>query len=204
MQKSEQINELALALSRFQGEVRDAEKDSKAYNYKYAKLDQLFDIVRPILCKHGLSFIQPAQISSGQELEVETWILHESGQYISSSLKVPTDFESKNANDLQKIGMAISYAKRYAIMGMLGLCQKDEDNDGASGITNKPEFQRRESQGESPKITKQQEIDLIALITEKGRSQERLCNHYKVNNIADLTVAEFNSAIAMLNKGEKQ
>ena len=201
MNKSEQINELAAALSKFQGEVRDADKDSQAYSYKYAKLDQLFEIIRPIMAKHGLSFIQPPQLNSGQDLEVETWILHSSGQYISSSLKMPINFEAKGANSLQKIGMAISYAKRYAIMGMLGICQKDEDDNGESDIKDRPQFKKREQTQEPPKlINSDQAMDLIDLINQVGKTEESICKYYQVDNILKLNLAQYSAAVQMLKK----
>ncbi len=202
MNKSEQINELAGALSRFQGEIRDAEKNTKAYSYKYAQLDQLFDIIRPLLAKHGLSFIQPPQLNNNEEnLEVETWILHESGQYISSSLTMPINFEMKGSNAMQKIGTAISYAKRYAIMGMLGFCQKDEDDDGESNTKDKPEFKKRPPTEEPPRlINKDQAMDLVDLIHKSGKTEESLCKYYHVDSILKLNLAQYTAAGEMLKK----
>ena len=55
MNKSDSIGALATALSKVQGEIQDATKDTQAYNYKYANLGQILNIIRPLFSKNGLS-----------------------------------------------------------------------------------------------------------------------------------------------------
>jgi len=203
METSEQINEIALALSQFQAEVQDAGKDTKAYNYSYAKLDQIFDIIRPLLGKHGLCFTQPATVEENQVI-VETWIIHKSGQYFKSKLCMSANFEAKGANSLQKIGMAISYAKRYSIMSALGCCQKDDDDD-AQSLNEKPQAPRYEQKEQKPAradkpIGKEKAAHLLNLINEAGEDAMKLRDVYKIKKAEYCPESLYYKLVSVLNK----
>jgi hypothetical protein len=205
MQKSEDINELACALSKFQGEARDAERNKASYNGKYAQLDQIFSIIRPILSKFGLSFMQNLVSQSSAEVRIQTWILHSSGQYIMSELTVPVNVASGKTNSLQQVGVTASYAKRYAIMGALGICQKDEDDDGDS-LTDRPrelpkaQYQKEAPNAAQPRISQEQAMQLMELIKEAGQTNEKVLGFYQVKQFTDLTVPSFNKMIEKLDK----
>jgi len=57
-------------------------------------------------------------------------LIHESGEWISSTSSTP----SKDATDPQKLGSAITYARRYALGAILSL-NIDEDDDGQKAAT---------------------------------------------------------------------
>ena len=75
--------ELFTALIKALNEFGPLIKDSKAYNYKYAQLDQLLDVVRPVLAENGLAVIQQPT-RCGDQVGVRTILIHESGQSIQS------------------------------------------------------------------------------------------------------------------------
>ena len=129
MIKSEQINELAIALVKAQTEMTSASKDSKAHAYKYADLGAVIDAVKPSLNKHGISFTQLIEESDSNTVKVTTLLLHSSGQYIGStgSTGIP---EMKGCNEAQRAGAAQSYLKRYQLQALTGL--PTEDNDASS------------------------------------------------------------------------
>ena len=90
MNTSEEIHELATALSKAQGEIEDAAKgaENPYYKSKYADLAAVRGVIREPLAKNGLSIVQnPATVQGG--VEVETILLHSSGQYMSSKLFMP-------------------------------------------------------------------------------------------------------------------
>ena len=57
---------------------------------------------------------------------VTTVISHSCGELIQHDLRLPCD-----AN-VQKIGSAISYARRYALQSILGIAGEDDDGNAAS------------------------------------------------------------------------
>jgi hypothetical protein len=125
MQMSENLTELGVALSKFQGEVNNVAKDKAGYGYKYADLAQILDSVRPLLSKHGLSVVQmPGKSESG--VTVTTMLLHSSGQWLQSETQLPMDTAAK-MSAAQAAGSVITYARRYALAAALGIAQEDDD-----------------------------------------------------------------------------
>lgn len=131
METSTQINELAEALSKFQGKMKPVIFDSSNpyYKSKYASLSALVSCAAPILSENGLSVTQILE----EDGTVETLLLHKSGQWLSSRLKL-----NPVKSDPQGVGSAITYTRRYSYAAILGLVS-DEDDDGnaASGLNDK-------------------------------------------------------------------
>jgi len=127
MIKSESITKLAISIAKFQAEVPVIPKSEQAYGYKYAALDTIIERIRQPLAKHGLSFMHLV----GEGGSVACLILHESGEYIQSNyVTLPEDNSNNRTTPIQKMGSAITYAKRYTLSAMLGL-SVDEDTDAA-------------------------------------------------------------------------
>jgi len=131
MTRSDQVNELAAALAKAQGEILAAKKDSENPHFrsKYADLGSVWDAIRAALTKHGLSVVQSPRLLTSSEkvwfLEVETSMFHASGQFLSDVLAVP--LASPTA---QGIGSATTYARRYALAAFAGVAAAGEDDDG--------------------------------------------------------------------------
>jgi len=124
---SEQLDRLADALSKAQGEIQNVVKDAKNPHYKneYASLDAVTDTVRPIFAKHGLSVAQVPEYADGI-VTVATLLLHSSGQWI---LGLPAAPLSKA--DAQGVGSATTYLRRYSLAGLAAIAQTDDDGEGA-------------------------------------------------------------------------
>ena len=125
MKQSENVNEVSEAISALQGEVVDADKDVQGYNYKYANLSSCLDIARPLLNKHGLALTQHPQCK-GQVMTLTSLLSHKSGQWMKSSLDMEVSV-AKNLSQAQCVGIAITYARRYALTAILGITQQDSD-----------------------------------------------------------------------------
>lgn len=124
-------------------EVPTIPKNAQAYGYKYATLDDILTVVKPILAKHKLALIQPL---TGEGLE--TIIMHESGQCIRETVSLPSMSENKKMNAAQAVGATITYMRRYALSSILCI-STDEDSDGAIGKkeTTKPANNGAEDSG---------------------------------------------------------
>lgn len=123
---------LVAALGELTNVVRDEAanipgKDGRqGYSYRYADLGGLLSGVRPILAKHGLAITQGVT-NDGRQVAVTTTILHVSGEsMVTDPLTLP------GAGTPQAVGSAITYARRYQLMAVLGLASDDDDGQQAA------------------------------------------------------------------------
>jgi hypothetical protein len=137
--QSEQINELASALSKAQGEMTPAIKDSKNPFFKssYADLSSIWNSCKEPLSKHGLAVVQTMDTQEGQFVLLTT-LAHSSGQWMRSCLPILTE-----KNTAQGLGSSITYMRRYALSAIVGItCDEDDDGHEASKpkASNKVDF----------------------------------------------------------------
>lgn len=127
MKMSETIAQLAEALSKAQGQIDDATKTgvNPHFRSKYADLAAVRSVIREPLAVNDISIIQAPRTLDG-EVEVETMLLHKSGEYISETLRLPV-----GKWDAHGIGSGISYARRYGLMSILALAADDDDGNAA-------------------------------------------------------------------------
>jgi hypothetical protein len=107
-------------------------KDGKRFgSYKFAKWEDMDEVIRPILNRHGfaLSFSQLAVNGKANMVVVRGELMHVDGHSISSEREMPPD-TGPGRNSLQAIGSSISYAKRYLAEGLCNIVRKGEDDDG--------------------------------------------------------------------------
>lgn len=137
MTKSEQINELAAALAKAQGQMEGAKKDSDNpfFKSKYADLSSVVDAIRGAFAEHGLSYVQLPEPCEGEEVAVDTVLMHSSGQWISSRTVVPV-----TKKDAQGYGSALTYARRYGLQAIAGVAAEDDDGNAATGA--RPQLRR--------------------------------------------------------------
>ena len=135
MNKSEQINELAAALARAQGQMASAKKDSDNpfFKSKYADLASVVEAIRGPFAEHGLSYVQLPIPTEGNVITIETVLMHASGQWISSVVDVPVA-----KADAQGYGSAITYARRYGLQAMAGVAAEDDDGNAAAKAKPRP------------------------------------------------------------------
>lgn len=131
--KSQNLANIASALSKFLGEVSDVSKDKQGYGYKFADLSSVLDISRPLLAKHKLAIMQsPVNVSN--KAGIITLLLHESGEWIESGFFVEVEkmtiISSQGkvkTNYVQTCGIIFTYIRRYALAAALGISQVDSD-----------------------------------------------------------------------------
>lgn len=133
---------LEQALIAFQGEVGLVAKDAENpfFGSKYADLPAVKAAAQPILTRHGLAVTQePGYMVVTDRVydTLKTTLLHRSGASRSSTMVLRT----KAAPTAQEQGAAITYAKRYAFMAVLGLVA-DEDDDGNKASRARPAAKR--------------------------------------------------------------
>mgnify|MGYP003327831539 FL=1 len=152
MNKSDNIAELAKALSKAQADMSGAKKSSNNpfFTSKYADLKEVIECVKEPFADNGLSFVQ-FPISNDGFAGVETVIMHSSGEWISNEYMLKV-----SKNDPQGIGSAITYARRYALQAASGVTSEDDDGESAMGRSPK------QKKAPEPKQTKAEAIELLA------------------------------------------
>jgi hypothetical protein len=130
MKQSEQINELASALAKAQGEMQPATFDrvNPHFKSKYATLTSIMEAVKAPLSKHGLAVVQTLE-GPRDAMTLVTRVVHSSGQWIADD-GIPLILDKAN---MQGLGSAISYAKRYGISALLSVVA-DEDDDAEAAV----------------------------------------------------------------------
>jgi hypothetical protein len=122
------MKELAQALAKAQAKIGTAAKSSTNPHFKskYADLSEVWDAWQKVGPECGLSLAQTLKFADGNQFLVTT-LLHTSGESLTSEmLLTPTK------NDMQGMGSAITYARRYSMAAMVGIVQDDDDANAAS------------------------------------------------------------------------
>ena len=127
MKMSDTISEIAAALSRAQGMIDDASKASANpfFKSKYADLAAVRAVIREPLAVCDLAVVQAPRVVDGGA-EVETLIMHKSGEFLSETLFMPA-----GKADPHGYASAITYARRIGIMSLLCLASYDDDGNNA-------------------------------------------------------------------------
>lgn len=128
MQHSDQMDALAAALAKAQARIEGAVKDkvNPHLKSKYADLSSVWDACREALKENGLSIVQGAEPSDRDTLALTTMLLHSSGQWVSGTMTMPL-----SKPDPQGYGAALTYARRYGVAAMVGVCPEDDDAQSA-------------------------------------------------------------------------
>lgn len=96
------------------------------FNSSYLTLEKLLETVLPLLNKQGLLLVQyPGIVGEVGVLVTEIWDKDQTDKPIHQS----TMGLSSKAQDPQAQGSAITYARRYALMSILGIVPGETDDD---------------------------------------------------------------------------
>jgi hypothetical protein len=126
---SQDLDQLATALSAAQGEIKDADKNAlnPHLKSKYADLAEVLQTVRPVLSRYGLAVVQGVAYDPNL-VHVTTRLLHKSGQYVESTVSIPIA-----KADAQGVGAGTTYGRRYGLAAILGISQDDDDGESVKG-----------------------------------------------------------------------
>ena len=183
MRTSEQLDQIAPALLAAQQEFANPKKDTKGHHYKYATLDQVIDCVVPVLNTHGIMLTQNHVASEPGTVGLSTTLIHESGQFIESTMTIPME-GNKSMIACQQYGSASTYARRYAIQSAAGLCAEADDDAAPQRVNNKQINQMK---------------PLFDQLTDDLK--DRFLAKYNLKGLADLRADHFDEAIDLLNQG---
>ena len=104
------------------------------FHSTYVTLDDLLAAALPVLNRHGLALSQFPISENGGQPALLTILMHESGgtlQYVTPLLV--------GKQDMQALGSAITYARRYALASALGIAEGEDDDGNRAVASEKPE-----------------------------------------------------------------
>lgn len=178
------------AVSKAQAEIKPAVLDmtNPHYKSKYASLTSILEAIREPLAKNNLAVLQ--QVETDEDgYWINTILAHSSGQEISNSFRLIV-----NKNDMQGLGSAITYGRRYGISALLGVVDtEDDDGNGAVGNGNiskifgndkKSNPQPTQTYPQKEKVYKASEPRSMpnAQVTNKELTQPQLKRLYAISN----------------------
>lgn len=129
--KAEAMNEhknIHAALAAAQAEMGKAIKGSQNPHFrsKYADLGAVMDACLPALTAHGISVTQP--LVTGEFGHIVKTVLTHGDSGTSAECAIPLLLGKQ---DMQGLGSAMTYARRYGLMSMAGIAPEDDDGNAA-------------------------------------------------------------------------
>ncbi len=106
----------------------------KTNNGKYAPLEDIMEQVRPILADFGFSISHRNEFPDGGGIKTIGTLAHQAGYERSSEFVTQTD-KTGNKNDVQAIGSAMQYGRRYTTNDLLNIVTRNEDDDAKRAAT---------------------------------------------------------------------
>lgn len=134
--------------------------------YKYRSCEDILEAVKPILKKHNASiYISDTLELTGERYYVKataTFIDTETGETISNTAYARESADKKGMDDSQVTGATSSYARKYALNGLLLIDDtKDADTD---------EYRNQQKSKEERDFDKKVEDDKKSIISKKDQA----------------------------------
>ncbi len=132
MNKSENIGTLAKALAKAQAAIKPAAKEAENPFFKssYADLPAIQLACREHLAANDIAVVQTTSFDA-DGVVLETILAHASGEWISGTYPI-----RPVKPDMQSMGSAMTYGRRYALAAMVGVVAETDDDDGAQASGN--------------------------------------------------------------------
>ena len=180
---------LAAALAAAQAAMPPVVKDRVAKigpgrEYRYADLATILATVRPVLGAHGLALTQRTQIR-GEAIVLLTELRHASGEVLDSEYPVAA-IGARH----QDMGGALTYARRYALCGLVGIAA-DEDDDGASAPAPVVPVE--------PSITRDQAIEIADALLELGIDQAAFLKWAQAPTVTAIAARKYDAVMKKIN-----
>lgn len=167
--------------------VKDQRNDFGGFNYR--NIEVMLSDLKPILAEKGCC------ITFSDEV-----IGHDGRFYIESTATLETPFGSvkckasareqetkKGMDQAQITGSCSTYARKYALCGLLAVDDGSKDPDAKKNVD---------------MINNNQVKIIMKLAEKKGSDPSDICDYFKVNTLNELTAEEYANCIRMLEAKE--
>jgi hypothetical protein len=140
--QSESLAQLTAALVEAQKGIAGAQKsgDNPHLKSRYATLADVWEACRDPLTANGLCVTSSLE-ESEHGLTLRTSLRHISGEWLASLFPIQAD-----PTKPQQIGSALTYARRYCLSALVGVCPEDDDGEAAQAAAPR-QAERRRTEG---------------------------------------------------------
>lgn len=167
--------DLALMLSEIPviaktSDIKVTTKNGGSFGIKYAALDEIVEVVRPIMSKYGFSVNFKHEQTCATLVKVTCILRHKHGHSESNEITLPLD-NSGSKNSVQAVGSTITYGKRYTLCSSLNIATGN-DNDGftvSADAANKKQT-----------LNERRFADAVEAVKKKSFSLDRLFSDYEL------------------------
>lgn len=158
------------------------------YEYHFAPLDKIIEVIRPHLQAHGLSYTHDSRITEQGGVEMTCTLMHVDGATKTATFRGPLD-KSGGKNAIQEVASARSYGRRYSLVDVLGLATEDDDDGHGTGHTDSGEL-----------VTEQQASEIKAGLKETDADVARFLAHFGIEAVDQLPRARYGDASAIIEQ----
>lgn len=206
----EQKKSLWAALARAQSKIKEPKHDKINSFFKspanpngtpYASIAAVWESIREPMTTEGLSIIQGTLEREGK-LELFTKLTHESGDYYEFFCPIIADKQN-----MQGLGSAITYARRYSLNCIAGTSGEGDDDGNAASGDKKTETAQAQQNSATDKISEAQLGRFHAIKSKANWSDEEAkayCSvKYGISSSKDILKKDYNDICSYIEKNPK-
>ena len=165
--------------------VKDQRNDFGGFNYR--NVEVMLTELKPILAEHEcvITFTDSLEEHGGKcYVKATATITGVQGEVSCSALAREQDTK-KGMDAAQITGSCSTYARKYALCGLLAVDDGSRDPD---------------AQKHTDMITKAQIKSLVKEAESVGSDLSDICDYFKVNTLDEMTAEDYGKCLLMLNK----
>jgi len=181
------------ALSRIQAEMPQIDKNGQIIvkgveRSRYARLEDIDKVIRPMLAAEGFSFSFDSKSPDGDLFTISCTLRHKNGHSETNTIILPID-KSNFRSDVQSVGSTLSYARRQLVKLHLNIIECGLDDDGIGG---------------SEPISEAQAESIETLIKQTGADKKRFLAYMEAESIKEITARNYPKAISALEAKKRK
>lgn len=175
-------------LRTIQGEVRATKDQFNEFGgFAYRNVEKMLTDLKPILMEHEccITFSDEIKEVGGRCYVEATATLHTPKGDFSTKAAAREQETKKGMDQAQITGSCSTYARKYALCGLLAIDDGSKDPDAKKNVD---------------MITKSQVKNIKALAEATGSDIADICMHYKVNSLDEMTAQDYGECLDLLNR----
>lgn len=126
MKFSDNTAALDAALAKAQSDLKPAVKTARGHGYNYAALEEVMEAAIEALSNNGVSFNQGIEELEDGKMRCITRLAKD-GEWIITYCPLRVASKGRN-NEMQELGSAFTYGRRYALQGIVGIAPITEQD----------------------------------------------------------------------------
>jgi len=200
------MNKIYQKLMNIQQSIKCSKDNTNTFaNYKYRKVEDILEMAKPFLAKEKcIILLNDELLLVGDRFYIKAnakIVCTETSEEIYTQAFAREELSKPKFDASQVTGSASSYARKYALSGLLGL----DDNKDADDLPPTPPNHQNEPKNNhaSNRADNSQKSEFEAKLEELKLSETEVCNYLKFKK-ENMTVENFNSAMKMLQTVENK